>query len=196
MLIITLVIALILAWPTFGLSIVGWIIFALFSTRSQAANLASVDGRIDYLKNRYFAGENQHLLMLKLAQDEDEGDPLTVLDSSELGMLGNIFLRHLANNPDLFEQFEFIIQRYEKLKSFPTIPQYGSAVHAIDYELEQSNDVGGALAMLVYSSLLVLCQNNPHHTILSKMDKRDFQDHIGVVRMMIDNDRDMGVSLF
>lgn len=191
----TFLLALLLAWPTFGLSLVGWLAFAWMSAKGAGYARNSLDGRIEQFKERYFAGESQ-AAFIRIIAGEDEGYGLNVLSQQEMTSLANILIRYIATHRDMTEKFEAIVSRYKSLRAFgPSNPACGYAVQAASLERDLTN-VGGALHYLCFDAIQTLRINNPSHSILRKLDSNELDMEIGVLEMAMTHEREMGRSLF
>lgn len=194
MLIGTFLLALLLAWPTFGLSLAVWLAFAWMSAKGAGYAKNSLDDQIEYFKKRYFPGESQAVFMQILA-GEQESYGLTVLNGEEMMTLGNIIIRYIVTHPDMTMKFEDIVSRYQRLTAFGTPqPACGQAVRAINLERDVTG-IGGALHHLCFQVIQTLRINNPSHRIMRKLDQEDLETAIEVLEMSMDHEREMGRSL-
>jgi hypothetical protein len=195
MALITLILALILAWPTFGLSLVAWLVYVSLSTKAKGAKLNNLDDQIARFKKRYFAADSQASFVRILAgTTRDFGhDDLT---DDDMMNLGNIMVRFIVTHPEMTTRFERIISRYEALPQFGPRPAYGCAMQAIAIEREMTGSIGGSLHKLCYEVLQVLCTNNPEHRIMRKIDVEYVECNLGVIDMSREHEREMGRSQF
>lgn len=195
MLIGTFLLALLLAWPTFGFSLAVWLAFAWMMAKGAGHAKNSLDDGVEQFKRKYFAGGSQADFMRVLAGDQ-ESYALTVLNDEEMMTLANIMIRYMATHPDVKKEFEAIVSRYESLKAFgPPNPACGRAVQAITLE-SNINVVGGALHYLCYQIIQTLRINNPDHSLLRKIDPEELDSTVGTLEMSMQHEGEMGRSVF
>lgn len=195
MLIGTFLLALLLAWPTFGLSLAVWLAFAWMRAKGAGYAKNSLDDGVEQFKRKYFAGGSQADFMRVLAGDQ-ESYALTVLNDEEMMTLANIMIRYMATHPDMRMKFEAIVSRYESLRAFgPPSPACGRAVQAITLERSINVD-GGALHYLCYQIIQTLRINNPDHSLLRRIDLEELDCEVDTLQMSMQHEREMGRSLF
>jgi hypothetical protein len=191
----TFLLALLLAWPTFGISLAVWLAFAWMSAKGTSYAKNSLDDGVEQLKRKYFVGESQADFMRVLAGDQ-ESYALTVLNDEEMIRLANIMIRYMATHPDMRMEFEAIVSRYESLRAFgPPDPACGRAVQAITIE-RNINDIGGKLHYFCYQIIQNLRINNPDHSLLRRIDLEELDSTLDTLEMSMQHEREMGRSLF
>lgn len=195
MLIGTFLLALLLAIPTFGISLVIWLVFAWAKVKVAGVANDYRDDGIERFKKWHFADGDGQKEFMRILAGKQEDYALAVLSEDEKLILNNIMIRYIITHSDVRERFEEIVSLYETLGAASPSSMNGAAVKAITFERDNTL-IGGALYYICFKIIQTLITNNPNHALLGRVNLEEVGWEVDVLEQSMQHEREMGRALF